>query len=422
MKICITGCTGYIGSHLIKKCESLKYKIVGLSRKKINSEFVEWVYFDLFELSQTQLPDDVDIIIHLATANSIGSQLNIEQESLAAEYLIDKAVKINAMFIFISSQTASAKSHNLYGLSKWQIEKKVLDSGGVVIRPGLVYGGEPKGLFGFILKLVDRFSILPSFIPSPNIQPIHVDDLCECILLISTKKIKSKIYYLGSPHLISFYYFLRQIAQERIRKCRFFLPTPTFLVYIFSFLLSKSYNFKLGIVQLKSLFELPVMNTRQSLDQIKFQLRPLCSGMHPSGNNLKRLMLIEGKIFFSYINPYSMKLFSLRRYVKYVEKFQGGKILNLSKFFLFTPSLVMLFEFDDTKLAWNKSFHQRLDSATFLFEASKEGANLFLTTTRNSFLSSLSKLIKILILEFFGKVFSFFLRPIVRIYIRHINF
>jgi len=36
-----------------------------------------------------------------------------------------------------------------------------------------------RGLFGTLVKVVRRLPLLPTFLPAPKIQPIHVDDLAE---------------------------------------------------------------------------------------------------------------------------------------------------------------------------------------------------------------------------------------------------
>ena len=72
-----------------------------------------------------------------------------------------------------------------YGRAKWQVEQEILRHGGFVVRPGLVYGGVPGGVFAGLVDTVRRFPLLPAILPAPRVQPIHVDDLAEGLVRVA---------------------------------------------------------------------------------------------------------------------------------------------------------------------------------------------------------------------------------------------
>src|SRR5690606_18848395 len=104
-------------------------------------------------------------------------QTTPEMEIHAASALLSATTALKARFIFVSSQTAQAGAPTQYGRTKHSIEQLVLESGGIVIRPGMVYGGPSLGLNGTLSRLVRKLPVLPAFLPSPRVQPVHVDDL-----------------------------------------------------------------------------------------------------------------------------------------------------------------------------------------------------------------------------------------------------
>ena len=60
--------------------------------------------------------------------------------------------------------------------------------------------------------------------------------------------------------------------------------------------------------RLHSLFSLPFMETADDIKMAGISLRSLRSGMHPSGNNRRRKLLLEGRSLIAYIFQKSPQL------------------------------------------------------------------------------------------------------------------
>jgi NADH dehydrogenase len=380
MKVAITGATGYIGSHLTSIALKRGHNVSALSRKKPATPGLSWIPFEFSSASSVLLPAGTDAVIHLAANTAYRNDSEAAQEIIAARALVETAQNMGAKFIFVSSQTARPDAPTTYGLTKWRIEQEVLSAGGWVVRPGQVYGGELRGLFGMLAKLVYRLPLLPAFVPAPKVQPIHVDDLAEGLLRITERcDIPAGVHSLAATEAISFSEFLDEIAKTRLRCWRGFMPVPVVAINALGTVLGESLRTRLGLERVRSLFDLPVMETASDLNQLGLVLRPLRSGMHRSGDDRRRCLLQEGRTLLTYVLKGPPSGAVLRRYIRAIELLRGGKVLGLPQIYRVYPILLSLT--DEPALAKKTSmaeFSWRLDAATVLAEATPSGAYRFL--------------------------------------------
>jgi len=378
MKVFITGASGYIGKPLIVKALESKLTVIAASRKPV-SGVNKWVRFDFSDLSTQELTNDFDVLIHLAACTKNTEEDN-KNEVKAAIKLIDYARETDKQFVFVSSQTAAADALTSYSQTKWIIEKKVLESKGRVVRLGQVYGGQEYGLFGVLVDLVRRLPVLPSFIPFPHVQPIHVEDCAAGLLKIAKhQNLPSGIYNLASAEPVTFTFFLKSIAKHRLYLRGFTIPVPIIIVECVSKVIGEKVSAKLGLNRLSSLFKLPVMETEKHLKLIGLELRNLESGMHKSGCDRRRKLLIEGRAILTYILKSKPELALLKRYVRMIELLRNSEALTLPSIVLNKPVFLALLDgkkIQDTQLG--DEFYWRLDAATLLAEATTAGSARFL--------------------------------------------
>ena len=212
MRVLITGATGFLGLALIERVNSL-YDTVALIRTHNNFLSVNIQQLVAANIFEADLPDNLDVIIHLAgRAHILNEQttdplsefrkVNVEGTLQLARQALDKKVK---RFIFMSSigvngsvtsqqpftEDAAPQPHADYAVSKLEAEEelKKLFSGTdielVIIRPPLVYAAHAPGNFARLLKLVATNLPLPfartknkrSFIALENL----VDFIQTCI-------------------------------------------------------------------------------------------------------------------------------------------------------------------------------------------------------------------------------------------------
>lgn len=383
MRIAVTGATGYIGQHLIRAALQAGHGVLALSRRPVVLPNVGWRFLDLSQTAALSFPPDIDVVFHLA-ADTRHAQCSGHDELVAAIRLMDAAAAVGAYFVFISSQTARADAPTAYGRTKWQIECATLAAKGWVVRPGLVYGGPERGLFGELCGFVRRLPVLPAFVPAPAVQPIHVDDLAEA-LLSCLKLPPSSVINVASPAGIGFTAFLRAIARGRTGSRAIFIPVPTSLIRFAGRILGSRLGDRLGLDRLGSLFALPRMETADDLQRLSLILRPLHEGMTRSGRG-RRQLLLEGRALLAYVLRMAPTSVLVRRYVRVVETLRKSRRpLCLPEFILRYPAMLALFDGARCiNLDLRNELDWRLNAALMLAEASPQGAFRFLGVNRRT--------------------------------------
>ncbi|WP_080922047.1 NAD-dependent epimerase/dehydratase family protein [Pseudomonas fluorescens] len=380
MKLLITGATGYIGLPLADRAAADGHEVICATRTPCARAHA-WLPYDLRDPAP-QCPAGVQAFIHLAANTAPESGMGADAEVQAAEALIQCARQASARFIFMSSQTAQASAPTVYGQVKWRIEQAVLAAGGVVIRPGQVYGGPERGLFGLLCRLVRRFPVIPMLVPAPCVQPIHVDDLAASILaVVEREDIRAEVLSLGAVQPISFGRFLMAIATHRVHTMRLPVPVPVALLALLRRCLGQSLGPKLGLERIFSLIHLPTLDTAPSLQKLGIVLRPLADGLHRSGRGQRRQCLEEGKVLLGYLLGSTPPSSLVSRYVKALE--QAGKTRPAIRSPLLKrwPVLVSLLDNPGVLAATGgQDLSWRLQAALALAEASPVGARRFLGT------------------------------------------
>jgi NADH dehydrogenase len=390
MKIAVTGPTGYIGSHFIEMARAKGHEIIFLSREQHHASPKCWIPYDLNNSTPPQLPSDVKIILHLAF--QVGNSKN-DLES--ARHILAAGKNVNARVIFLSSQTASKESITDYGRTKWEIEQLFNESENIIVRPGLVYGGNPKGLFSNLLDMLQNQKYIPSFLPSPKIQPIHIQDLCSCLIkTIELESSNTKIFFFGEELPISFTSFMQFLAKTYLNKEIKLIPIPTLFVLLFTITLKNKWP---KASQLASLLTLPLMNTTHSLSEVDYQLR-LCLTPQKLADYSCKKILLEGFIIYSYITRKKPILNSLRSYARLIQKNRKNLALKLPDFFSYLPLLLCTYDQSHIQNPWVKELNWRIHAASLLIEASPQGATELLKTNNSSFFMA-SSTISIIILK-----------------------
>ena len=383
MKLVVTGASGYIGEVLLSHARRAGFTVVAASRSRPVSAHDEWLAYDMSSAGAIELPADTGMVIHLAADTKTGSGLDQEIEVRAAQQLLQAAEKASAQLLFVSSQAARQDAPTPYGRTKWRIEELVLASGGCVVRPGQVYGGPERGLYGELLNTLRRSRVFPRFIPPPGVQPIHVADLADGLLRIcSLKRLPAQVLCLGSVRAMPFSSFLAGIAVHNGLKRPRFIPVPAVLVRFIGWCLGQGLRDRLGISRLKSLFELPAMKTRDSLDLTGLELRPFPD--EKTNQNIHGLLCSrQAAALLSYVlkEPPDPQLH--QRYTDILEPMDRAARLHLPGPFLRFPALLSLLD-----APWQRQseaqaeFLKRLQIAVVLAEASPQGARRFLGAER----------------------------------------
>lgn len=380
MKLAITGANGYIGKTLVRHLIRDNVEFLALSRNKINS-VNHWLKFDLQD-TQFSFPPEITCVVHLAMNLDVKNEAEQLLELNAVERLLKSSQQIGARFIYISSQTAAESASTLYGTTKWKIEQLVQAYGGISIRPGLVYGGTPSGLYLQLIALTKSLFFIPTFFPAPMVQPIHVDDLCDAITHIAHIENTKDLYSIASEKGVPFDYFLKCIGFYRTGKNKLPLFIPTILITLGRILLPNNSQ----LVRLNSLFTLPKMNTSSDLASIGLTLKELHLGVAKSKHVFRRNLLIEANILLGYILGCKPSPSLLRRYARCIETLRTELPLGFANFLIFSPWVIAVLESRKFQsiIANHDEFLWRLNAATTIAESSTIGAVRFLGLSKKS--------------------------------------
>lgn len=223
----ITGASGFIGSHLIKKLTKTKINFYPVSRKKIN-------YKNLITVQKYEdiKPKENSTLIHLAETNQI------KTANKEGECFVDKNKKVLKDLIkkkwnhIIYVSTALIGSHNLpnynlskennfYIKSKLACEKIVLENNGIVLRMTNLYGPgmSNDNVFSDILKQLRQKQIRLKNLKAKR-DFLWIEDAVEAIILAIKSKSKSKnIFNIVSNNKTSIHelvkIFLKEIKQNK---------------------------------------------------------------------------------------------------------------------------------------------------------------------------------------------------------------
>ncbi len=213
--ILVTGGTGFVGSHLIKRLRQESVPVRAIVRNPGKAQALKDLGVDVFQgdmsdaASLEQAATGVDRVIHL---------VGIIQEAPGATFegvhvdgtrnLLEAAKKSGVRHFFYQSALGTRpKAKSEYHKTKWAAEELVR-AGGMpytILRPSLIYGDGDQ----FTLRLSEMIRLSP-LLPvigsgSSKIQPIFIDDVVTCILkAVTSDCCLNEIYEVGGPDQLSY--------------------------------------------------------------------------------------------------------------------------------------------------------------------------------------------------------------------------
>lgn len=363
MRIFVTGASGYIGRNLVRAALSAGHHVTSGSRRQPASAR-NWLRYEL--TSPVQLPSGTTHVVHLA-ADTSGNAGEEALEVDAAMNLARATIDSGAVFLFVSSQSAQPNAPSSYGRTKWAIEQALLPMGCLVVRPGQVYGGAEEGLFGTLVNGLRRFRLIPWLLPSPMVQPIHVEDCSQGILRMLERGTAGETPLVLASAPVAFNVLLGAMAHSRVRGMTWRVPIPTITIRLASVLSGWVLGDRSPLRRVESLLSIPLTDTTDGLARIGLELRRLEDGMSRSGCGRRRL-LREASAFHRYLMKEPVTIGFSRRYVYAIESLRNAVCIGLPPAFLAYPGLIAAID-----TAAYPELRWRLDAATAIAEASAAG-------------------------------------------------
>jgi nucleoside-diphosphate-sugar epimerase len=209
MNILITGASGFIGRHLVRRLAKTEDNIICLvrSEKKVRRYLpsnIRLVYADLgnYEGLRKELDSSVDMIFHCAGYVSNRGKAMLERVNvLGTENICRLALELKVKkFIYLSSvavvsanretplvEETDYRASNPYGESKIKAERVVLDyrERGLkisILRPSMVYGEDEPHLLKLLLLLL-RFRLYPILGRADNkFHLVYVESVVDAMI------------------------------------------------------------------------------------------------------------------------------------------------------------------------------------------------------------------------------------------------
>ncbi len=220
--ILVTGATGFIGRSLVRELSAAGHPLRTLIRPSRRSPRlprgvpVEVAVASLADQRGLRAAlNDVDVIFHLASAESQGSRANLlETDMNGTRNLVEAAADAGVQrFIYVSHLGAARASAYPVFKAKGVAEEHIRHSSipYTILRSSIVYGPEDHFTTGLARLL--RMSPGIFFVPGGGrtvLQPFWVEDLVACLLWsLETPETVNQVYELGGSE----YFTLRQILE-----------------------------------------------------------------------------------------------------------------------------------------------------------------------------------------------------------------
>ena len=214
MLIAVTGAHGYVGSRVAAAIDRAGADVLRFGRADLPLE--RSVAPSLFR--------HVDAVVQAAWDFHARSEADIRRVNVCGSIRTLDAARAAGVerVVFVSTLSAFPGCHSLYGRAKLAIEEHVASIGGIVVRPGLVWGDPGGSLYARLKWIAERAPIAPVFTGElQKIRLAHEDDLARLVMsLVMNDDPPGRTTAAAAAEPLSLAAILRRIARAGGRELR----------------------------------------------------------------------------------------------------------------------------------------------------------------------------------------------------------
>ena len=228
----VTGASGYVGSRIAGALAASGFGVVALGRQP-GPQGIPWKLDAPSPIADQLRSMRVTGLVHAAwdfTQPKAAQNRLINVEG--SRRLIADAVAAGVKdIVFVSTISAFDNATSNYGRAKLEVEALVLAAGGTVVRPGLVWGDGPGGMFGSLRKQVSGGGIVPTIGDGCFPQYlVHEDDLAAAVVRAVYGEFRGKTLTLAHPKVWMLRDLVLRMAAEQGKTVKL-IGVPWRIVY-----------------------------------------------------------------------------------------------------------------------------------------------------------------------------------------------
>ena len=236
--IAVTGASGYIGGRVIVHLRAAGTEAVALVRcpPANGGPAADGQRPRRYALAEP-LPGDVlegvETLVHAAWDLSARGSAIRAVNVRGSLPLLDGIAARGGRTVLVSSLAAFAGARSLYGQAKLELERAVLDRGGIVLRPGVVFGVDAGGLFGAMAAALARRPVAPLIGGGwQRLFVTHDRHLCELIAaIVAGRVVAERPVFAAHEVPTTLRAIAGQLAESHGRRLKV-LPLPRSLAYL----------------------------------------------------------------------------------------------------------------------------------------------------------------------------------------------
>jgi nucleoside-diphosphate-sugar epimerase len=223
----VTGANGYVGGVLAEALRRAGHEVIELNRSTRSRSTAPTRTLVLGRTIDDAVFAGLDVLIHAAYDFSVATWDAIERCNVTSTMELFTRARAAGVGrrVFISSMSSFPGCASLYGKAKMAVEQEAARLGLIVVRLGLVYGENPRGMVGALTKVVTLSPVLPVVGRGDQVQyTVHEDDLGRLIVHLAACEGPSETAPIiaAAERPIAFREILQTLAQQRGRRVCFF--------------------------------------------------------------------------------------------------------------------------------------------------------------------------------------------------------